>query len=73
MNNHVDLYNQAKNAKNSHDLMELCRANGLELTQEAAERAMSALRTHGEIDADELAQCAGGCSDLLYYLSLLPN
>lgn len=57
----AELYNQAKNAKNAKELTELCRANGLELTQDAAERVMGAMYAHGEIATDELAQCAGGC------------
>ncbi|MEE1200307.1 MAG: hypothetical protein U0L09_06620 [Christensenellales bacterium] len=40
--------------------MDLCRTNGLELAQEAAERVLDTMRTSGKIAMDELIQCAGG-------------
>ncbi|MEE1200525.1 MAG: hypothetical protein U0L09_07720 [Christensenellales bacterium] len=60
MNNNSELHNQVKQTKNAQELMELCRANGLELTTESADRVVSKLRMSGEVVMDELMRCAGG-------------
>lgn len=59
----VELFNRAKQAKNVQELMELCRASGLEMSMEEAEYAMSALRTRNKIGMDALMQSAGGTLD----------
>lgn len=56
----AELYHLVKNAKDAQALMALYHANGLEMTQEAAERVIDIMRTSGEIATDELVQCTGG-------------
>ena len=52
--------NKAKSAKSAEELLEMAKAEGVEMTAEEAAKYFTSLHTEGELNEDELATIAGG-------------
>ena len=62
MNISEELIEKAKTAKTAEELLEMAKAENIELTEEEAEKAFAELHKSGEISDEELDNVAGGCS-----------
>ena len=62
MNITKELFEKAKTAKSAEELLEMAKAENIELTEEEAEKAFAELHKSGEISDEELDNVAGGCS-----------
>ena len=62
MNYSNELVEKAKQAKSAEELLEMAKAENIELTEEEAEKAFAELHKSGEISDEELDNVAGGCS-----------
>ena len=58
-----ELLDKAKAAKSAEELVELAKAQGIEITAEEAEKAFAELHKSGELADDELDNVAGGGCD----------
>ena len=61
MNITKELLEKAKTAKTAEELLEMAKAENVELTEEQAEQAFAELHKTGEIADEELDNVAGGC------------
>ena len=52
--------NKAKSAKSAEELLEMAKAEGVEMTADEAAKYFADLHTEGELNEDELATIAGG-------------
>ncbi|MGN1103610.1 MAG: Nif11-like leader peptide family RiPP precursor [Candidatus Coproplasma sp.] len=58
-----ELLEKAKTAKSAEELLEMAKAEGVELSEEEAAKAYADLHKSGELSDDELDNVAGGCDD----------
>ena len=58
-----ELLEKAKTAKNAEELLEMAKAENVEMTAEEAAKAFAELHKTGELSDDELDNVAGGCED----------
>ena len=63
MNISNELLEKAKKAKSAEELLEMAKAENIELTAVEAAKAFAELHKSGELLDDELDNVAGGCSD----------
>ena len=56
-----ELIEKAKTAKSAEELLELAKAENIELTEEEAAKAFAELNKAGELSDEELDNVAGGC------------
>ena len=54
---------KAKTAKSAEELLQMAKAENIELTAEEAAKAFAELHKTGELSDDELDNVAGGCED----------
>ena len=64
MNISKELLEKAKTAKTAKELLEMAKAENIELTEEEAAKAFEELNKNGELSDEELDNVAGGCGDL---------
>ena len=67
-----EMIEKAKGAKSAEELLELAKAENIELTAEQAEKAFTELNKSGELSDDELDNVAGAggfCDYLEIYLN----
>ena len=62
MNISKELLDKAKTAKTAEELIEMAKAENIELTEEEAAKALAELHKAGELSDEELDNVAGGCS-----------
>ena len=62
MNISKELLEKAKTAKTAEELIEMAKAENIELTEEEAAKALAELHKAGELSDEELDNVAGGCS-----------
>ena len=62
MNITKELLEKAKTAKTAEELLELAKAQHIELTEEEAAKAFEELNKNGELSDEELDNVSGGCS-----------
>ena len=66
-----ELIEKAKTAKSAEELLELAKANGVEMTEEAAKSCFAQLNATGAISDDELdAVTGGGCFEFLFSVNV---
>ena len=58
-----EMMEKAKTAKSMQELLEMAKAENIELSAEEAEKAFAELHKTGELSDDELDNVAGGCGD----------
>ena len=63
MNISKELLEKAKTAKTAEELLEMAKAENIELTEEEAAKALAELHKAGELSDEELDNVAGGCGD----------
>ena len=63
MNISNELLEKAKKAKSAEELLELSKAENIELTAEEAARYFAELHKTGELSDEELDNVAGGCDE----------
>ena len=56
-----ELIEKAKTAKSAEELLEMAKAEGMELTAEEAEKHFCELHKTGELSDEELDSVSGGC------------
>lgn len=61
MNLSNELLEKAKTARTAEELLEIAKAENVELTEDEAAKAFSKLNKTGELSDDELDNVAGGC------------
>ena len=61
MNISKELLEKAKTAKSAEELLELAKAENIEMTAEEAAKAFAELNKTGELSDEELDNVAGGC------------
>ena len=61
MNVSKELLKKAKTAKSAEELLEMAKAENIELTEEEAAKAFEELNKNGELSDEELDNVAGGC------------
>ena len=59
-----EIIEKAKTAKSAEELLELAKAENIELSAEQAEKAFAELNRTGELSDEELDNVAGGCGGL---------
>ena len=62
MNVSKELLEKAKTAKTAEELIEMAKAENIELTVEQAAKALAELNKSGELSDEELDNVSGGCS-----------
>ena len=62
MNISKELLEKAKAAKSAEELLEMAKAEHVELTEEEAAKAFEELNKNGELSDEELDNVAGGCA-----------
>ena len=62
MNVSKELLKKAKTAKSAEELLELAKAENIELSAEQAAKAFAELHKAGELSDEELDNVSGGCS-----------
>ena len=62
MNISKELLEKAKTAKSAEELLELAKAENIELTAEQAKEYFATIHASGELSDEELDNVAGGCS-----------
>ena len=60
MNISKELIEKAKTAKSAEELLEMAKAENIELTEEEAAKAFEELNKNGELSDEELDNVAGG-------------
>lgn len=63
MNISKELIEKAKTAKSAEELLEMAKAENIELTEEEAAKAFEELNKNGELSDEELDNVAGGCDE----------
>ncbi len=63
MNVANELLEKAKTAKTAEELLEMAKAEGIQITLEEAEKYFSKMHKTGELSDDELDNVAGGCGE----------
>ncbi|MGM9644954.1 MAG: Nif11-like leader peptide family RiPP precursor [Eubacteriales bacterium] len=58
-----ELIEKAKTAKSAEELLQIAKAENIELTAEEAEKAFAGLHKTGELSDEELDNVSGGCGD----------
>ena len=59
-----EMFEKAKGAKSPQELLELAKAEGIELTEEAAKEIFAKLHPEsGELSDEEMEKIAGGMAD----------
>ncbi|MGM9644947.1 MAG: hypothetical protein ACI3X1_07660 [Eubacteriales bacterium] len=58
-----ELIEKAKTAKSAEELLEIAKAENIELAEEEAAKAFAELHRSGELSDNELDNVAGGCGD----------
>ena len=61
MNISKELLKKAKTAKSAEELLEMAKAEKIELTEEEAAKAFAELNKTGELSDEELDNVSGGC------------
>ena len=61
MNISKELLEKAKTAKTAEELLELAKAENIELTEEQAKEYFATIHASGELSDEELDNVAGGC------------
>ena len=61
MNISKELLEKAKTAKSAEELLEMAKAENIEISAEEAAKAFAELNKTGELSDDELDNVAGGC------------
>ena len=61
MNISKELLEKAKTAKSAEELLEMAKAENIELTEEEAAQAFAKMNKNGELSDEELDNVAGGC------------
>ena len=61
MNISKELFEKAKQAKTAEELLEMAKAENIELSAEQAAKAFAELNKAGELSDEELDNVAGGC------------
>ena len=61
MNISKELLEKAKTAKTAEELLELAKAENIELTAEQAKEYFATIHASGELSDEELDNVAGGC------------
>ena len=61
MNVSKELLEKAKTAKKAEELIEMAKAENIELSAEQAAKALAQLNRNGELSDEELDNVAGGC------------
>ena len=61
MNISKELFEKAKQAKSAEELLELAKAENIELTAEQAKEYFATIHASGELSDEELDNVAGGC------------
>ena len=59
----VEQTEKAKTAKSAEELFALAKENGIEMTEEEAEKYFAELHKEGELADDELDNVSGGCGE----------
>ena len=62
MNISKELLKKAKTAKSAEELLEMAKAENIEISAEQAAKALAELHKAGELSDEELDNVAGGCS-----------
>ena len=62
MNISKELIEKAKTAKTAEEMLEMAKAENIELTVEQAAKALAELNKSGELSDEELDNVSGGCS-----------
>ena len=62
MNISKELFEKAKQAKTAEELLEMAKAENIELSAEQAAKAFAELHKAGELSDEELDNVSGGCS-----------
>ena len=62
MNISKELLEKAKTAKTAEELLELAKAENIELTAEQAKEYFATIHASGELSDEELDNVSGGCS-----------
>ena len=62
MNISKELLEKAKTAKSAEELLEMAKAENIELTEEEAAKAFAELNKSGELSDEELDNVSGGCA-----------
>ena len=63
MNISKELLEKAKTAKSAEELLEMAKAEHIELTAEQATKALAKMNKNSELSDEELDNVAGGCGD----------
>ena len=63
MNISKELLEKAKQAKTAEELLEMAKAENIEISAEEAAKAFAELNKTGELSDEELDNVAGGCGD----------
>lgn len=58
-----EMIEKAKTAKSAEELIQMAKAENIEMTAEEAAKAFAELHKTGEIADEELDNVAGGCGD----------
>ena len=66
-----EMIEKAKTAKTAEELLELAKAENIELTAEQAAKAFAELNRHGELSDEELENAAGAGSACDYIIPRL--
>ena len=66
-----EMIEKAKAAKSAEELLELAKAEGIELTAEQAAKVFTELNKSGQLSDEELENAAGGGSDCDYIIPRL--
>ena len=61
MNISKELFEKAKQAKTAEELLEMAKAENIELSAEQAAKAFAELNKAGELSDEELDNVSGGC------------
>ena len=63
MNVSKELLKKAKTAKTAEELLEMAKAENIEISAEEAAKAFAELNKTGELSDEELDNVAGGCGE----------
>ena len=58
-----EMIEKAKTAKTAEELLEMAKAENIELNAEEAAQAFAKMNKNGELSDEELDNVAGGCAD----------
>lgn len=61
-----ELIEKAKTAKTAEELLQMAKAENIEMTAEEAEKALAGLHKMGELSDKELDNVSGGCDEIKY-------